>query len=369
MPPFSENRKKSYEFIEFLRGDDGPRLRKMGAFDLREPLDFNAALHESVLHRKNLFDKKERSVILFGMARSAHILIENVSHRYRWGQAVVLDDISLTMEPGLSTAIVGRSGCGKSTLLQIACGMMTPSSGKVYVDGTYVDGPSPKWNLMFQEPLLYPWMTVFENASLGLRFAGRMKEAAKIVEPLLEMVGLSALRDVNVQQLSGGQQQRVALARSLAVEPTALFLDEPFSALDAITRRALQRDVLEITRRLDITLVLVTHDLDEAISMGNRVVAMTPNPGRIAAIEDTAALAGNGGQAGGEAASEDMRRRLMALIGGDAGGNGQEDAGAADTTFNVEELPERAGATSAPDDPSSDDITQSKTQTAGARHA
>ena len=218
---------------------------------------------------------------------ACHIQFENVSHCYKNSKQVVLDNIEFKIEPGTSTSIVGRSGCGKTTLLQIACGMALPTNGFVFIDGTKVSKPSPRWNMMFQEALLYPWMTVFENASLGLRFSGKMNKAEEIVSPLLEMVGLENFRNVNVQDLSGGQQQRVALARSLATRPSGLFLDEPFSALDAITRRNLQRDVIQITKDIGITLLTVTHDLDEAILLGDKVIAMTPDPGRIKAIFDT----------------------------------------------------------------------------------
>ena len=218
---------------------------------------------------------------------ACHIQFENVSHYYKNSKQLVLDNIEFQIEPGTSTSIVGRSGCGKTTLLQIACGMAIPSNGFVFIDGTKVSKPSPRWNMMFQEALLYPWMTVFENASLGLRFSGKINKAEEIVSPLLEMVGLENFRNVNVQDLSGGQQQRVALARSLATRPSGLFLDEPFSALDAITRRNLQRDVIQITKDIGITLLTVTHDLDEAIFLGDNVIAMTPDPGRIKAIFDT----------------------------------------------------------------------------------
>lgn len=248
------------------------------------------------LHHTRLFLAvyfSERLFFKYNMNKSinkfsaCHIQFENVSHSYKNSKQVVLDNIEFEIKPGTSTSIVGRSGCGKTTLLQIACGMALPTNGFVFIDGTKVSKPSPRWNMMFQEALLYPWMTVFENASLGLRFSGKMNKAKEIVSPLLEMVGLENFRNVNVQDLSGGQQQRVALARSLATRPSGLFLDEPFSALDAITRRNLQRDVIKITKDIGITLLTVTHDLDEAILLGDKVIAMTPDPGRIKAIFDT----------------------------------------------------------------------------------
>lgn len=246
------------------------------------------------------------------MTFAAHIHIDQVSHRYHRNRDLVLDGISVVFEPGERTTIVGRSGCGKSTLLHIACGMTMPSDGAVFIDGNKVRSHSPKWNLMFQEPLLFPWMTVFQNASLSLRFAGRMNNAQNVVMPLLEMVGLSDEADVNVQDLSGGQQQRVALARSLASEPTALFLDEPFSALDVITRRALQRDVISISKDLGLTLVLVTHDLDEALFIGEKIVAMTPNPGVIARVLEVPDQDGPAA----EAERAGQREEIMAVLGG-----------------------------------------------------
>ena len=161
-----------------------------------------------------------------GLSHAAHIQFDNVSFKYRSKEQLILEKVSFALEPAQSLSIIGRSGCGKSTLLQLACGMLSPTEGEVLIDGTRVKGMSPKWNMMFQEASLYPWMTVFENASLGLRFNGKKKKSKEIVLPLLELVGLSEFCNQNVQNLSGGQQQRVALARSLATRPSALFLDE-----------------------------------------------------------------------------------------------------------------------------------------------
>ncbi len=211
----------------------------------------------------------------------AHISLVEISHTYRNSKKSAVEKISVDLEPGSATALIGRSGCGKSTLLHIMSGLTKPSNGKVYIDGKYVDGPCPSRIMMFQQASLYPWMTVKQNISLGLRFTGRMKEAKKRIPKLLDLVELSEYADHNVQDLSGGQQQRVALARSLAVHPEILFLDEPFSALDTFTRSALQRDVRRITKELGITLVLVTHDITEAVIMADRALVMSANPGRI----------------------------------------------------------------------------------------
>ena len=211
-----------------------------------------------------------------------HITVDYVSHRFKGQDALTLDQIRLDIEQGQRVALIGRSGCGKSTLLLMFAGLLLPTEGCVRIHGRQVTRPSAKWNMMFQRPSLYPWMTVRQNASLGLVLTGRRKGQEAHVDGLLEMVGLGDLQDTNVQQLSGGQQQRVALARSLATEPEILLLDEPFSALDAFTRSALQDEVGQIARDLGLTLVMVTHDIDEAVAMADRVLIMNANPGRIA---------------------------------------------------------------------------------------
>lgn len=213
----------------------------------------------------------------------AHISLVDVTHRYRRGQANAVEGINLQLQPGEATALIGRSGCGKSTLLHIMSGLMLPNEGQIYVDGKRVEGPSPRWIVMFQQASLYPWMTVYQNVALGLRFTGRKKEARSRVPELLDLVELGAFADRNAQDLSGGQQQRVALARSLAVHPEVLFLDEPFSSLDTFTRSALQRDVRRIAKDIGITLVLVSHDITEAVAMADRAIVMAADPGRVRA--------------------------------------------------------------------------------------
>jgi NitT/TauT family transport system ATP-binding protein len=210
----------------------------------------------------------------------ALVEVAGVHHRYRNG-IEILSDIHFVIAPGEIVALVGRSGCGKSTLLHIVAGLLKPTTGTVLVDGAHVDAPSPGRVLMFQQPLLFPWLTVAANVALGLRFTGRGREApARIVE-LLRLVELEEFAARNVQDLSGGQQQRVALARSLAPAPQALLLDEPFSSLDTFTRSNLQRDVRRIARKFGLTVIVVTHDIDEAAIMADRALIMTAEPGRI----------------------------------------------------------------------------------------
>lgn len=213
--------------------------------------------------------------------KGSNIWISGLTHQFKKQLPPALLNINLDIPSGQLTALIGRSGCGKSTLLQMISGLAIPSEGSIKIRGTTVTKPSAKWNMMFQKPSLFPWMTVRENAALGLVFAGTYQKQKQYVEDLLEMVGLAEHKDKNVQQLSGGQQQRVALARSLATQPEILLLDEPFSALDAFTRTALQTEVAQICHDQNITMILVTHDIEEAIAMADRVVIMRHNPGEI----------------------------------------------------------------------------------------
>ena len=217
--------------------------------------------------------------------RGAHIAVIGLSHAYNRADGRVLDDINFEVQPGQVLALLGRSGCGKSTLLHILAGLTTPSTGEAVINGATVSKPSPKCVMMFQAPSLYPWMTVAQNAALGLRFSRCQHEIANRVPEVLDLVDLSSFADRNAQELSGGQQQRVALARSLATSPEVLLLDEPFSSLDAFTRRSLQRDVRSIAREFGLTMVIVTHDVSEAVCMADKVLVLNANPGRVA--EDT----------------------------------------------------------------------------------
>jgi ABC-type nitrate/sulfonate/bicarbonate transport system ATPase subunit len=210
---------------------------------------------------------------------SANISIDYITHTFKGQPAPTLENIELRIAPGEKIALIGRSGCGKSTLLHMLAGLLMPSEGCVRIHGHQVSKPSAKWNMMFQKPSLYPWMNVRQNAELGLLLAGR-KDPQKI-ERLLDLVGLADKAEQSVQSLSGGQQQRVALARSLATSPELLLLDEPFSALDAFTRASLQDEVADIASREALTMVIVTHDIDEAVAMADRVLIMSANPGRI----------------------------------------------------------------------------------------
>jgi len=214
--------------------------------------------------------------------RGVNINIQGLGYRYSTRGKPTFSNLRLESQRGEALAIIGRSGCGKSTLLHIIAGLNRPTEGSIQFDGKTVDGPSSRWVMMFQAPHLFPWMKVSQNVGIGLRFAGwPEKEKAERVAEALRLVELSDYAETNVQDLSGGQQQRVALARSLVMEPELLLLDEPFSALDAFTRASLQRDVRSIAKRLGFNLIIVTHDIDEAVLMADRALIMAGAPGKI----------------------------------------------------------------------------------------
>jgi sulfonate transport system ATP-binding protein len=191
-----------------------------------------------------------------------------------------LDGISLNVEPGEIVAVVGGSGCGKSTLLRLVSGLDNPTQGQVALDGDTIASPHEKIGIVFQEPRLLPWLSVADNVGFGL--ADRPKaERAERVARQLDRVGLADKANVGPRELSGGQAQRVAIARALIMRPEVLLLDEPFSALDAFTRVDLQDHLLDLWADTKPTFVIVTHDVDEAIVLGDRIIVMRPAPGRV----------------------------------------------------------------------------------------
>lgn len=198
---------------------------------------------------------------------------------------VILDDVSLNIEKGEFICLLGPSGCGKSTLLNAMAGFLKPTSGEIKIENQIVQKPSMKYVTIFQNYGLLPWRTVQKNVELGLETKNYSKEKkANIASHYLKMVGLEHATKKRPAQLSGGMQQRVAIARALAVEPDILFMDEPFGALDAITRMKLQTDILEIAQDTKKTVVFVTHDIEEAVFLADRIVIMSANPGRIKAL-------------------------------------------------------------------------------------
>lgn len=217
----------------------------------------------------------------------AYIEIEHATVRYGGGKNAVLalNDVSLTIEKGEFVCLIGSSGCGKTTLLNAIAGFEGLSSGSVFIDGKQVIKPKIEYVTIFQNYGLLPWRTALKNVELGFKKIGVPKrEWEARAKKYISQVGLEGFEDRFPHQLSGGQQQRVAIARALAVEPDVLFMDEPFAALDPITRMKLQDDVLQLTRIHNKTIVFVTHDIEEAVFLADRIVVLAPNPGRIKGI-------------------------------------------------------------------------------------
>lgn len=216
------------------------------------------------------------------MSENHIINIEHLSKNFptRRGSLEVLHDICLTIEKGEFVTIVGHSGCGKSTLLKIISGLVPYENGTVERNGHKVDGPGPNCGMVFQEHRLFPWLKIRENVGFGLDSLSK-KEREKKVESHLELVGLKDFGNSYPSQLSGGMSQRAAIARGLVNNPTILLLDEPFGALDALTRIQMQKEIRSIQKKQNITMVMVTHDIDEAIVLANRVVVMSARPGEI----------------------------------------------------------------------------------------
>jgi ABC-type nitrate/sulfonate/bicarbonate transport system ATPase subunit len=197
-----------------------------------------------------------------------------------------LQACSLSVAAGEMVSLVGPSGCGKSTLLRLLAGLDRPSSGELWAGAERIEGPSAQRGLVFQDPNLFPWLTVRKNIQSGLVARGVLREKRHEVEDFLRLVGLEPFANAYPHQLSGGMAQRVALARALVNHPRVLLLDEPLGALDAFTRMRMQDEVLRLWRARGTTMLLVTHDIDEAIYMCDRIVLMTPRPGRIERIID-----------------------------------------------------------------------------------
>ena len=200
----------------------------------------------------------------------------------RFGGLRVIDDFSHTFTQGELVALVGPSGCGKSTLLHIAAGLEKPSAGSVFTDGRPVAGPHPERMLMFQENALYPWLTLVQNVALALELQKVDKRTARArAVSWLAKVSLAGFEDFYPHQVSGGMRQRAALARAFIAEPKALLLDEPFGALDALTRLTLQDVLRDLIREQAPTVLLVTHDVDEALFLADHILVFSPRPARV----------------------------------------------------------------------------------------
>src|SRR3981189_559537 len=225
------------------------------------------------------------------MAEQAQIVIEGVNHLYRppSGRPVLaLEDVSLSVGTREFVALLGPSGCGKSTLLYLSGGFLPTEKGKILIEGKPVGAPGPDRGIVFQHFALFPWKTVRANILYGLERMGLPRdEREKRAQSFFDLVGLTGFEDTYPSQLSGGMKQRTALARTLAFDPKILLMDEPFGALDAQTRSLMQSELLSIWQRTPKTVIFVTHDVQEAVYLADRVAVMSARPGRIKAIVDT----------------------------------------------------------------------------------
>lgn len=217
------------------------------------------------------------------VATDVCIIYDAASRARPSSQLLAVDGVSLVVHPGELLCIVGPSGCGKTTFLNAVAGFLPISAGELTLQGKPITKPGPDRAMVFQQPNLFPWRTVLRNVTYGLEMSGQAKgdEAARRARDLLEMVGLGEFSQAFPNQLSGGMQQRVNLARALAVQPELLLLDEPFASVDAQTREVLQGELLRIVAETGVTAMFVTHDITEAVYLGDRVCVFSPRPGRI----------------------------------------------------------------------------------------
>lgn len=219
------------------------------------------------------------------VSNSIALDIEGVTHRYDLDgrDLQVLDNVSIVIEPGEFVALLGPSGCGKSTLLRLAAGLETPTTGRVLEDGRPIIAPDPDRILVFQDATLFPWRTVRDNVAIGLEARGLIRELEYRIDEVLKLVKLEGFADVFPHQLSGGMAQRAALARALVNDPKLLLLDEPFGKLDSLTRLRMQNELLELWKSAGFTALLVTHDVEEALLLADRVIVLSDRPASIVA--------------------------------------------------------------------------------------
>ncbi|MEM9341961.1 MAG: ABC transporter ATP-binding protein [Pseudomonadota bacterium] len=213
--------------------------------------------------------------------------LARVGKTYASNQVVALEDVSLTLNKGSFTSVIGSSGCGKSTLLKIMAGLIPPSRGRVVLQGRPVTGPRRDIGMMFQQATLFPWKTAVENIVLPIEIRDGKAAAKKAMDKateLLKVVGLEGFENVYPNELSGGMAQRASICRMLITEPAVLLLDEPFSALDELSRDMMNMELQRICREQDATAFLVTHSIQEAVILSDEIVVMKPRPGRIAEI-------------------------------------------------------------------------------------
>jgi ABC-type nitrate/sulfonate/bicarbonate transport system ATPase subunit len=197
-------------------------------------------------------------------------------------QGLALTDFSLSIYPNEFIAVVGRSGCGKTTLLNMIAGLLKPTSGSILIDGKPVEGPGPNRGMVFQNSALFPWLTAIENIEFGPKSIGMPKaERRRLAQDLIELVRLTGFENQYPRELSGGMRQRVAIARALAMDPDILLMDEPFGALDELTRADMQDELLRIWQARKKTVVFITHSIMEALYLSDRIIVLSPHPGRM----------------------------------------------------------------------------------------
>lgn len=240
--------------------------------------------------REGVSARRDQTVDPDSAAAGAGLVLSGISKTYvdvsRQRTVAALSDVNLTVEPGEFISILGPSGCGKSTLLHIAGGFEPASAGRILVDGIEVLEPGRDRGMVFQTATLFPWKTIEANVAWPLRVQGVSRAVARRrAQELLQMVGLRDFKDAYPAELSGGMRQRASIARTLAMEPRVLLMDEPFGALDALTRELMQEELVRLTQEASLTVVFVTHDISEAVFLGDRVVVMSRRPGRIVSIE------------------------------------------------------------------------------------
>ena len=241
------------------------------------------------------------------------LIVNNLSKRF--GEKLVLDRLSFSMQSGDFMALVGSSGSGKSTILRLIAGLDQPTSGCISVDGTAVSGPGPDRGMVFQKYSLYPWLNAADNVAFGMRMQGRTKaDVQERTAYFLEVVGLQNSASKLPRELSGGMQQRVAIARALATDPSVLLLDEPFGALDLQIRESMQDFLLRLWQRTGLTVLLITHDVEEALVLAQRVHVLAPNPGRIIRSLDVDLDKGNLDQLRLSSAFLQLRRSLSTSL-------------------------------------------------------
>lgn len=224
------------------------------------------------------------------VTNNGEIIAENITKTFIGNDenVIALDSVNINIKSGEFVSLVGPSGCGKTTLLRLIAGLETPTEGSLYLDQKEIEGTSYERGLVFQSAKLFPWMNIYENIAFGLKSRGIYKENKSEVNEFINLVGLSGFENSYPHHLSGGMQQRVSLARALINHPKVLLLDEPLGALDALTRVNMQDEIIKIWESRKTTMIMVTHDVEEAIYLSDKIIVMTPRPAKIERIIDVA---------------------------------------------------------------------------------